>query len=122
VILGRLLRERRNQLRLSIRDVAQLAGIGVATVHALERGRLQIQLDNFLQVLRVLELSAGDALPPSGEKQELPSPMFNSKLSDRVHADLPGLLKEIAEVLGTAANKKRKTRGLGTGHHQEPGK
>jgi y4mF family transcriptional regulator len=54
--LGRAVRERRRQLRLRQEDLADLAGVSLRFVQALEAGKPSVQLDRVRAVLDTLGL------------------------------------------------------------------
>lgn len=55
--LGAAVRARRVALRLTQADVAGLAGVGLAFLYDLERGKPTVRLDKVLPVLRTLGLA-----------------------------------------------------------------
>src|ERR1043166_6536747 len=71
--LQRQVAERRSALGLSLRDVAQKAGVSPTTVSKLEKGDFRVQLDSFLRVLSVLELLPENVIKTDG-KSTLPQP------------------------------------------------
>lgn len=99
------MRARREQLGLTIRDVAAKAQTGVATVHALENGRLQLQVDNFLAILDALDLSAADVLPEGGHAAQLPLTAFQEALIEHAKRDLPQLIEDVAEAAKAAQGR-----------------
>lgn len=108
--IGEMIRLRRIAAELTIREVADAAGLSVGVVHALEHGRLSIQLDNFLRVLAVLALSPEDVLRDIAPQQTTSAPIERA-ISERARTDLPGLVKLIAEALSkTKKSKKPKAR------------
>ena len=54
--LGAAVRLRRAQLRLTQDETAELAGVAVRTVHAVEAGKATLRLDALLSVLSALGL------------------------------------------------------------------
>ncbi len=56
VELGAAVRARRKHLRLTQQEAAELAGVAVRTVHAVESGKPTVQLDALLAVLAALGL------------------------------------------------------------------
>jgi y4mF family transcriptional regulator len=54
--VGRAVRYRRRELKLTQRDLADLAGCGLAFLYELEQGKPTIRLDKLVDVLRVLGL------------------------------------------------------------------
>jgi y4mF family transcriptional regulator len=65
VVLGRAVRAWRRRLRLSQATLADLAGVGVAFVYDLERGKPTLRIDKVLAVLEALGL--GLTIGPSGQ-------------------------------------------------------
>ncbi|MEX1024803.1 MAG: type II toxin-antitoxin system Y4mF family antitoxin [Planctomycetota bacterium] len=55
-LLGSVVRERRRRLKLRQLALADLAGVGVAFLYDLERGKPTLRLDKVLAVLEVLGL------------------------------------------------------------------
>jgi HTH-type transcriptional regulator/antitoxin HipB len=55
--LGRTIRERRRQLGVSQRDVAELAGVSVRFLGEVERGKPTVRLSGLIEVCRVLGLA-----------------------------------------------------------------
>ncbi|MGK2877566.1 MAG: type II toxin-antitoxin system Y4mF family antitoxin [Solirubrobacterales bacterium] len=55
-LLGNQIRARRKQLGLTLRDVADLAGVAVTFVHQLEHGKPTVRLSKVIDVLTVLGL------------------------------------------------------------------
>lgn len=76
--------ERRQAQGLSLRALAEKAGVSLGTVVALEQGRHNVQLEKLLQVLAVLDLVPQDLW------KTLPSDVTIDSLQDQ--------LKEIAEA------------------------
>src|SRR5580765_4993534 len=77
--LGRRLAEQRLQRNLSQAELAERAGVGVATVERLERGS-PVALTTFIRVLRELDLlEALERLVP----EPLPSPREQLRLHGR---------------------------------------
>lgn len=67
--VGARLRERRQELGLTLKDVADGAGLSVGFISQIERDIAIPSLTSFVNVCRVLESEAGDFLAqPSGEK------------------------------------------------------
>jgi y4mF family transcriptional regulator len=56
--VGRLLADRRHAMCLTQADLADLAGVGISSVRALEAGRTSVTLDIALRVLDALGLAA----------------------------------------------------------------
>jgi len=54
--LGHAVRARRKSLSLTQKDLADYAGVGVAFLYDLEKGKASIRLDKVLDVLRILGL------------------------------------------------------------------
>lgn len=54
--LGRLVRERRRQASLTLKNAAGMAGVGVRFLSELERGKPTVQLGRALQVLQLFGL------------------------------------------------------------------
>ncbi|MFO0976877.1 MAG: helix-turn-helix domain-containing protein [Planctomycetaceae bacterium] len=54
--LGRLVRERRKQAKLTLKDAAGMAGVGVRFLSELERGKPTVQIGRALQVLQLFGL------------------------------------------------------------------
>lgn len=54
--LGLQIRERRKQLGLTLREVADLADVAVTFVHELEHGKPTVRLSKMLDVITVLGL------------------------------------------------------------------
>ena len=54
--LGAAVRLRRTHLRLTQDETAELAGVAVRTVHALEAGKATLRLDALLSILSALGL------------------------------------------------------------------
>ena len=54
--LGELLRRRREDLGLSLRDVAERVGVGHAAIARVESGRRRISLELFQRVAEALDL------------------------------------------------------------------
>jgi len=54
--IGSLVRERRKQNRMTLKDAAALAGVGVRFLSELERGKATSQLGLTLQVLQLFGL------------------------------------------------------------------
>ncbi|MGB5813040.1 MAG: helix-turn-helix transcriptional regulator, partial [Polyangiales bacterium] len=54
--LGRAIRARRKALSLTQKDLAAYAGVGVAFLYDLEKGKASVRLDKVLDVLRILAL------------------------------------------------------------------
>ncbi len=62
--LGEKIRTAREAEGLSIREVAEKSGINIARISRLENDRANLRLPNFLDLLRVLKLTAAEALDP----------------------------------------------------------
>ena len=54
--LGRAIRSRRRALKLTQKTLAAYAGVGVAFLYELEKGKASVQMDKLAQVLDVLGL------------------------------------------------------------------
>lgn len=54
--LGRLVRERRKQAKLTLKDAAGMAGVGVRFLSELERGKPTVQIGRAIQVLQLFGL------------------------------------------------------------------
>lgn len=54
--LGRLVRERRKQANLTLKDAAGMAGVGVRFLSELERGKPTVQIGRALLVLQLFGL------------------------------------------------------------------
>jgi len=66
--LNRFVRERRVANRLTQRQLADLAGVGLRFVHDLERGKATLRMDKVNQLLAVFgkQLGVVDARPGGG--------------------------------------------------------
>jgi len=60
--LGRLLRERRRELKLSLKTVAELCGAQFQLIHKYEHAEAQVSAFRLWQLLRSLKLDATDLL------------------------------------------------------------
>src|SRR5690242_4206098 len=91
--VGEIVRMRRESLAMTIKDVATSAELSVASLHALEHGRLSIQLDNFLKILRVLKLDITDVLPSKlRPESSLSEARFEVLLAEHARSNLEGLI------------------------------
>ena len=54
--LGRLVRERRKQASLTLKDAAGMVGVGVRFLSELERGKPTVQIGLAIQVLQIFGL------------------------------------------------------------------
>ncbi len=55
-IIGALIQERRNQLRLNQLDLAEMTGLTSKTIYMVERGKGNPSLETILKILEVLGL------------------------------------------------------------------
>lgn len=55
--IGQTVRLHRRESGLTQKELADLAGVGVSSVYAIERGKRTVQLDTLLNVLSVLSIS-----------------------------------------------------------------
>jgi transcriptional regulator with XRE-family HTH domain len=62
--LGKKIRAAREAEGLSIRQLAERSGVNIARISRLENDRANLRLPNFLDLLRILKISAGEALDP----------------------------------------------------------
>jgi transcriptional regulator with XRE-family HTH domain len=77
--LGRRLRERREQLQLTLKDVAERCGVGYQLIHKYECGYVQISAYRLWQLALILKVQVGyffreldpaqlaDAVPAAGK-------------------------------------------------------
>ena len=56
IALGRLIRQRRKEQRITLAEAAGLTGVGVRFLHELERGKATASLGKTLQVLERMGL------------------------------------------------------------------
>ncbi len=63
--IGRLLRERRKAARLTLKDAAGMAGVGVRFLSELERGKPTLQIGLAIRVLQLFGLELH--IRPRGE-------------------------------------------------------
>jgi transcriptional regulator with XRE-family HTH domain len=66
--LGTLLRRRREAAERSLADVATAAGISIAHLSEVERGRKDISTDRLVAVARALDTTAGDLYTELGRE------------------------------------------------------
>ena len=69
--LGRLVRERRKQASLTLKDAAGMAGVGVRFLSELERGKPTVQIGLAIKVLLLFGLELH--IHPRGESPRLGS-------------------------------------------------
>jgi y4mF family transcriptional regulator len=55
--LSRFIRFHRKQSHLSQSELAELAGVGKTAVYDIEKGKMTVQLDTLIKVLRALNIS-----------------------------------------------------------------
>ena len=70
--IGRFVRERRKARRLTQRELAELAGVGLRFVSELERGKATVRLDGVEAVLRVFGKRLGLEDAPRDPELEVP--------------------------------------------------
>lgn len=98
-MIGEALQSRRKDLGLPIDAVAKKAGIGAATVHAVEHGNLSIGLDRFLALLGALNLKPLDVLG-TYVVDPTSTASFERELARRARSNLPSLLSTILQLIG----------------------
>lgn len=98
--MGRRLRERRWQLRLTQEEVAELAGVNSQLISTAETGKKALRPENILKLCAVLEISTdyllrGDVTQADlgllGKKLSALSPVHYRLLEDIVNAFLAAL-------------------------------
>jgi y4mF family transcriptional regulator len=52
--LGRVLSQRRNELGLTQKELADLSGVSLRLIHELEHNKVSVRLDNLLRVINAL--------------------------------------------------------------------
>jgi HTH-type transcriptional regulator/antitoxin HipB len=55
--IGQIVRFHRQESGLTQKQLADLAGVGVSSVYAIERGRETVQMDTLLKILSVLSIT-----------------------------------------------------------------
>lgn len=92
--------ERRSAIGMSLREVADKAGVSASTVHKLEKGDHRVQLDCFLQVLAVLDLLPENVFEIDGEAKAPPPTSIEKKIARwSATQDAPKLLENLAKLL-----------------------
>ena len=98
---SRVLRERRVEKGLTIRQVSERSGVSSSTVHRMEQGFYLIQLDKFLRILDVLDLEPADVLTIDGRETTPPPSDHEKKILEALRAkDSAGLLQLLGKYLG----------------------
>lgn len=72
--LGALVRHHRKKAKMSRRELALLAGTGQTVIYELEHGKMTVQLDTLLKIMRALNLSMHVSGPFVTEFNDITSP------------------------------------------------
>ena len=56
IILGNILKQRRDLLHISLEELSKLSGVGIKTIYAVEQGKGNPSLDTLLKLLDVVGL------------------------------------------------------------------
>jgi transcriptional regulator with XRE-family HTH domain len=103
-----IMRERREQLGLSLRELARRADLDVGTLSKLEAGKTRPSPDSVTAIAHVLGISASDLFAAAGfmPSGELPSlrPYMRAKyvdLPDTALAEVEQFVAELAQKYGT---------------------
>lgn len=97
--LGAMLRARRRERRLSLRDLAAEIGVSLNTLSRVERGQLP-DLKNFQRIVDWLEVPADSFLEADTEATSTPDVIARHLRSDRrLSADAAARIAEIVEEM-----------------------
>jgi len=99
---GRVISDRRKHLKLSLRDVADRAGVALGTVQNAERGDIKMGLDNLLRILAALNLLPENILRVDDQLVPTASPL-EGRLTDLAsNAESETFLRNLADLLKDA--------------------
>lgn len=93
--VGRLIQERREKQGLSQRILAESAGVGVVTLHAIEAGKSSPRIDTLEALCTVLGITPADIWGPPKESANLSASAIPGPLTP---ADCAAVLLQLAEV------------------------
>lgn len=103
--MGDRLRSRRHELGLTLREVAEIAGLSLPYVSNLERGKGNPTLDALRKLARALDLDLGDLVDETPEESDpiatwmadVPASLMRFRASDRYRLAVARLAKDRSE-------------------------
>lgn len=99
--LARTVRERRESMGLSLRELAEQSGVASSTIHNLEGGSYKLQLDKFLSILAALDLAPTDVLEIDSHRADPPLTDAEKEVSSLLKQGAPAseILRKLAGLL-----------------------